>query len=101
MYTSSASAAGAKSSGMYKIATDANGHVTGATAVANGDITALGIPSKDTTYTDATQSAHGLMSVADKKKLDGVESGATANKTYLADTQPTGLKAGDLWIQPV
>ncbi len=100
-YTHPASAAGAKTSGLYKIATDANGHVIGATAVAKGDITALGIPSKDTTYADATQSAHGLMSVADKKKLDGVESGATANKTYLADTQPTELKAGDLWIQPV
>lgn len=27
----------------------------------------------DTTYSDATQSAHGLMSVADKKKLDGMD----------------------------
>ncbi len=100
-YTHPASAAGAKSSGLYKITTDANGHVTGATAVAKADITALGIPAQDTTYADATQSAHGLMSTADKKKLDGVEAGATANKTYLADTQPSALKAGDLWIQPV
>ena len=28
----------------------------------------------NTTYTDATQSAHGLMSVADKKKLDNLQS---------------------------
>ena len=55
----------------------------------------------DTTYDDATQSAHGLMSAADKKKLDEVEAGATANKAYLADTQPSALKTGDLWIQPV
>ena len=34
---------------------------------------------KDTTYADATQSAHGLMTAADKKKLDGVADGA--NKT--------------------
>ena len=30
----------------------------------------------NTTYSDATQSTHGLMSVADKKKLDGIEKGA-------------------------
>lgn len=30
----------------------------------------------DTTYSDATQSAHGLMSVNDKKKLDGITEGA-------------------------
>lgn len=42
-YVHPTSAAGAKASGMYKIATDANGHVTAATAVAKTDITALGI----------------------------------------------------------
>lgn len=73
MYTSSASAAGAKSSGMYKITTDTNGHVTASAAVVKGDITALGIPAQDTTYVDAAQSVHGLMSTADKKKLDRVE----------------------------
>lgn len=31
----------------------------------------------DTTYEDATQTVHGLMSVDDKKKLDGIASGAT------------------------
>ena len=31
----------------------------------------------DTTYSDATQIEHGLMSVDDKTKLDGVEEGAT------------------------
>ena len=30
----------------------------------------------NTTYSDATQSVHGLMSVADKKKLDGIAEGA-------------------------
>lgn len=43
-YVHPASAAGAKASGLYKITTDANGHVTAATAVAKADITALGIP---------------------------------------------------------
>lgn len=42
-YVHPSSAAGAKTSGMYKITTDANGHVTAATAVAKADITGLGI----------------------------------------------------------
>lgn len=33
----------------------------------------------NTTYSDATQTAHGLMSVSDKKKIDGIAEGA--NKT--------------------
>ena len=32
----------------------------------------------DTTYSAATQSAQGLMSAADKKKLDGIATGANA-----------------------
>ena len=38
----------AKTSGLYKITTDATGHVSAATAVAKADITALGIPAQDT-----------------------------------------------------
>lgn len=60
----------AHDSGLYKITVDATGHVSAVTAVAKGDITALGIPSTNTTYNDATQGTHGLMSTADKKKLD-------------------------------
>lgn len=49
------SGATAKTSGLYKIATDKFGHVTGTVAVAKADITALGIPATDTntTYTFA------------------------------------------------
>lgn len=41
--------------------------------------TALGYtpPTTNHTYNDVTQSAHGLMTAADKKKLDGIASGAT------------------------
>ena len=60
----------ARTSGLYKITVDSAGHVSAVTAVAKADITNLGIPGTNTTYNDATQSAHGLMSVADKKKLD-------------------------------
>lgn len=42
-YTHPTSPAGAKTSGLYKIATDANGHVSEATAVVKGDIDALGV----------------------------------------------------------
>lgn len=64
-------------SGMYKITTDANGHVTAGTAVTKQDIVDLGIPAQDTTYEDATQAKSGLMSKEDKAKLDGVSAGAT------------------------
>lgn len=43
-YVHPTSAAGAKTAGLYKITTDANGHVTAATAVDKADITVLGIP---------------------------------------------------------
>ena len=48
--------AAAKTSGLYKIATDKFGHVTSTAAVTKTDITALGIPATDTntTYTFAT-----------------------------------------------
>lgn len=69
-YTHPASAGGgSKASDLYKIATDANGHVSGVTKVAKGDITVLGIP--DTT--EATVSQAGLMSADDKTKLDGID----------------------------
>jgi len=66
----------AYTSGFYKITTNSEGHVTAATAVAKADITGLGIPAQDTTYVNATTSAAGLMSAADKTKLDGIATGA-------------------------
>ena len=47
-------------SGFYKITTNAEGHVTSATAVTKADITGLGIPGSDTKYT-----------ASDGIKLDG------------------------------
>ena len=66
----------AQASGLYKVTVDGTGHVSAATAVTKSDITALGIPESDTTYSAATTSAEGLMSAADKTKLDGVTAGA-------------------------
>ena len=67
----------ALASGIYKITTDATGHVTAGTAVQKSDLVAMGLPAQDTTYEDATQTVHGLMSTADKTKLDGISEGAT------------------------
>ena len=57
----------------------------------------------NTTYSDATQSAHGLMSTADKKKLDGIVEGA--NKTTVdsslssTSTNPVQNKAVDAALE--
>lgn len=73
----------AKASGLYKVTVDALGHVTAAAAVAKADITALGIPAQDTTYSPATASANGLMAAADKSKLDGLDVATTAEVTEM------------------
>ena len=69
-----------RSSGLYKITVDSTGHISDVTAVTKEDITALGIPGQDTntTYGAATESVNGLISAADKKKLNGVAAGANA-----------------------
>ena len=63
-----------RSSGLYKITVDNQGHVSDAIEVTKEDITDLGIPAQDTTYSDATISNSGLMSSADKDKLDKITS---------------------------
>ena len=124
----------AQKSGLYKVTVDATGHVSAATAVAKADITGLGIPAQDTTYSnmtaatasaagkaglvpapaagkqasflrgdgtwvvpenttyaDATTSTHGLMSAADKTKLNGVSAGAQVNKIESVKVNGTAL----------
>ena len=44
-------------------------------------------------YSNASSSAAGLMSAADKTALDGKPD------VYVQSTQPSGLKAGDIWFQ--
>lgn len=68
----------ALTSGIYKIATDANGHITTGVAVTKADLVALGLPAQDTTYNKATANADGLMSKEDFAKLEDVSEGATA-----------------------
>ena len=67
--TTSAVAAGFK-----KVGYDDKGHVVLGADVIKQDIVALGIPAQDTTYSDVVAGgASGLMSGADKTKLDGIE----------------------------
>ena len=73
----------AAASGLYKVTVDALGHVTATTKVVKNDITALGIPAQDTTYDNATASAAGLMSAADKTKLDGMTIASDADVTAM------------------
>ena len=49
-----------------------------------------GYVTTDTTYNDATQSVHGLMSTTDKKKLDGIATGATANTASTTTPKANG-----------
>lgn len=80
----------AKGAGLYKVTVDAEGHVSAAEAVTKTDITGLGIPAQDTTYTDVTAGgASGLMTGADKTKMDGIAVGAT--KVEASDT-PGNIK---------
>ena len=83
----------ARSSGLYKVTVDSTGHVSNVSAVTKSDITALGIPGQDTntTYGNATTSTAGLMSAADKKKLDGITSGANTYKHPSYTPRTSGL----------
>ena len=58
-------------SGLYKITVDAFGHISSVVAVTKADIVGLGIPGQDTTYSDATSNASGLLSAVDKATYDG------------------------------
>lgn len=80
----------AKASGLYKITVDGEGHVSAAEAVDKEDITGLGIPGQDTTYSPTVANgANGLMTGTDKAKLDGIAEGATKVE---ASTTPGNIK---------
>lgn len=68
--------------GFYKIKTDAYGHVNGVTAVAKSDITGL--------VGNATQSADGLMSAADKTTLDSLSAASVGAITHTSLTIAQG-----------
>lgn len=89
----------ARSSGLYKVTIDSTGHVSSVASVTKSDITALGIPSTNTTYGVVTTSANGLMSASDKVKLNGI---ATNANNYVHPTSagykhiPSGGTSGQI-----
>ena len=58
-----------------------------------GDNTTGSLTTQDTTYSDVTQTVHGLMSTTDKKKLDGIATGATANSASSTTPKVAGTAA--------
>lgn len=83
-----------RASGLYKVTVDALGHVSDATAVEKADISALGIPEQDTTYGEATTETAGLMSAADKAKLDGLPDDGSVILPTTA-----GTVVGSIWLE--
>ena len=69
---------------------------TGATTVtSSGGVITINSTDNNTTYSAVTQSANGLMTAADKKKLDGIASGANAYSLPTAtDSVLGGVKVG-------
>ena len=57
-------------------------------AISKSDITALGIPGTNTTYGIASQSSNGLLSAADKKRLDNIK-----EQVALTETQYNALSS--------
>lgn len=140
----------ARSSGLYKVAVDSQGHVSSVSNVTKSDITNLGIPGQDTntwtafkgattstagtagyvpapsagsatryfrsdgtwatppntTYSSATTSSAGLMSAADKTKLDGIATGAnkytlpTASSSTLGGVKTTSAVTSTAGLTP-
>lgn len=75
-YTHATAKGSAFAAGLYKITTNAQGHVTAATAVAKADITGLGIPGSD------TKNTAGSTDTSSKIFLVGATSQAANPQTY-------------------
>ena len=92
----------AYSNGLYKITTNAQGHVTAATAVTKSDITALGIPGSDTntntTYTLTKSGSTIALTGSDGSKTSVTDS--DTNTTYSAMKGATSSDAGSTGLVP-
>ena len=96
-----------KANGLYKVTVDAEGHVSSATAVTKSDITALGIPAQDTTYTHPyshpASMITGLATVATSGKysdLEGTPTSLTADGGNADTADALNTDAGSV-TQPV
>lgn len=99
-YNHAAAKGSAFANGLYKITTNAHGHVTAATAVQKSDITSLGIPAQDTVYTHPTSSGNkhipsgGSAGQFLKWSADGTAVWAADNNTWNALRGATASAAG-------
>lgn len=82
-----------KSSGLYKVTVDGEGHVSNTSAVTKADITALGIPAQDTTYTHPTHTPKnsGLYKIT----VDGEGHVTGATDVAKEDITALGIPAQD------
>ena len=92
-YTHPAGSAADKSSGLYKFSTDSTSHIKSVTAVSKADITGLGIPAQDTTYSTATDTAAGLVIAGTYAASASHMFGAYA-KTYAIGVSTNGVMYG-------
>lgn len=106
-YDHAAAKGSAFANGLYKITTNAQGHVTAATAVQKSDITALGIPAQDTVYTHPTSSGNkhipsgGSAGQFLKWSADGTAVWAADNNTTYSDFKgATSSAAGGHGLVP-
>ena len=87
-YTHATAKGAAFASGLYKITTNSQGHVTAATAVTKSDITALGIPGSDTN----TNTTYELTKSGSTITLEGSDGSSTSvtdsNTVYTHPTTP-------------
>lgn len=83
----------AKTSGLYKIAVTAHGHVQSVTAVAKADITGLGIPAQDTTYSSKAAANGGtdVSLVTTGEKYTWNNKISASNPTIATDTGTSSI----------
>lgn len=86
------------SSGLYKITTNSEGHVTAATAVAKADITGLGIPAQDTTYESRAAESGGtdLSLVTTGEKYNWSRNTSIVS---ISSSAPDSALTGDIWFK--
>ena len=99
-YTHAIAKGSAFASGLYKITTNAQGHVTAATTVTKNDITALGIPAQDTN----TNTTYELTKSGSTITLEGSDGSSTSvtdsDTTYSNMTGATSSAAGKAGLVP-
>lgn len=106
-YDHAAAKGSAFANGLYKITTNAQGHVTDATVVQKSDITGLGIPAQDTVYTHPTSSGNkhipsgGAAGQFLKWSADGTAVWAADNNTTYSNFEgATSSAAGGSGLVP-